>query len=305
MLGPRLAFYLHMVSSTFIGSELLRQYFIYRLGLRGRGPALLSCWYARLAFLLLTTLAASLVVWLLLGPIVTVFVALPASIAALLAWWWLLRNVAAERLLHISMYDCGSARQLAGECLVLEYYWGEGWTPGERHHAAASLRTACQWIEEKAEWRGVDTNFIYEELAKDDSAEEAPDVLETKEPGKGKLELLTKRAYERASLRMLRPDNFAIVVHVRQGGGGFALPSYNLLGCSRVTEVGFCNYLHPMIYAHEILHLFGAYDLYLDARSPITIGLPGASTQLQESDVRDISSKLLSPHHGRGCERRA
>jgi hypothetical protein len=254
-----------MLVNTLIDSRFVTQYVIYRLGLRGRGrPGFMSRWYFRFSVLFLTALAAGLAAWFLLRQISTVVVALVGSLVVLPLWCWLFGK-SAERLLHISMYDCGSARQLEGECLIFEYYWGEGWTPEERLRATSSLRTACQWLEDKADWRGVTARFTYEDLAKDHGGGEPLDVLETKMSDKS--ELLAERALERVALRLMQPDNFAIVVHVREDGGGFALPAYNNLQSPRFTEVGFCSYLHPLVYAHEILHLFGAYDLYLDSRN--------------------------------------
>ena len=198
-----------------------------------------------------------------------------AALVGSLALWLTLKasRLAARRLFHMPNYDCGHARKLQGDCLVFESFWGSDWQPEEQARAAASLRIACRWLEERAADFGEQVRFVHPESCLPLSLGPAPPAYSddwTSIPQRHAMRdaLIAASADEVAAralaARASRPDNAFVVVHVRQADEGMSYATINRLWDPLDFDFCICSMNHPATYAHEILHAFGARDLYLD-----------------------------------------
>lgn len=189
----------------------------------------------------------------------------------LVAGWTLVLLVAYRRLLTIRTSNIGSARVLRGTCAVLETFVGDDWQEGERHACRAKVTEACAWLEEQAASRGVvlSMKIIPVPLSYCDRIKMLVTNKISLDP-KQKTALVEEVGREMDGKAMagldcldVACDSHFLVVHVKQEGQGYAFASRNISSVDLALE--FCvvdQNEGTASYAHEILHLFGAPDLY-------------------------------------------
>ncbi len=266
--------YLKHLRNTAKGVDYLLIYLVYKTGLRG-SITRMPKWLPYLCGGLI--LVAPAVVWT-AGYLAARLVAgrlIAAALATLgLATFYRLLTLGRHRLFHIPMYDAGSARQLRGRCAVFEIYVGRKWTRRKRRQGRRSLRAACRWLEQTAAAHGVELSMV----------DEPADVLRLPDhvrrtrglgfnfmlPNPRRAEIardvarVTAGAIQERLLDLPGDfDNHLLVVHLKRQAVGFAVPARNRLANRIELELCLCSSTSsPATYAHEILHLFGARDLY-------------------------------------------
>jgi hypothetical protein len=183
-----------------------------------------------------------------------------------------------RRWMHCDWMAAGSAHTLRGTCFVFQVFAGGPWSQTRRRKCLAAVRNACRWLDAQARSNGVELTLITEPGL----LLMLPDVPATREQLSGSPEA-EPYDYDRDRVRQLvegelprleteisrrllaagRPaDNVCLLVHTLQRGQGFALPERE--GLREHLEACVCGVGNgPEMYAHELLHLFGAPDLYL------------------------------------------
>ncbi len=270
--------YLRHLWRTAKGVDYLLIYLVYKTGLRGsivRVPR----WLLYLRGGMIVT--APVLIWI--TTYLAARVIAPRLVAGALATLTLigvyrLLALGRQRLFHVLMYDAGSARQLRGRCAVFEIYVGRKWTRRKRHQGRRSLLAACRWLERTAAAHGVELSLVT------DPAEvlTLPDHP-TRTRGLGSNFMLPNPRRREITGDLARVaagtiaerlgqldghfDSHLLVVHLKRSDVGFAVPARNRLTDQVELEMCLCSCTSsPATYAHEILHLFGARDLYCDGQ---------------------------------------
>jgi hypothetical protein len=177
--------------------------------------------------------------------------------------------------------ETGSARRLAGRVLVVHVFAsavGERWSEAERAQALASSRAGLAVLEREARERDIGVSWAHQAIDIRMREPRPPDVgeagarwteraLELAEGGPAKPAL-------RARIREAGATQGFYLIHVDDFGLSFALAApgawaeravlFRSLGAGHVSPPGSHGWAgaRPEEVAHEVLHLFGAPDLY-------------------------------------------
>lgn len=182
-------------------------------------------------------------------------------------------------LFHLPQHDVGSARTLQGTCTVLEIFVGTKWSRPRRKRTHQALRSACAWLTQQARAHGVALEFRHERLP-DLRWEHAvppisichPDSDEDRRVRQDLEASVARVVAEHLASRQATPESYFVVVHVEQDGVGYATSAANSLNDVTDLEICVCSgSALPSTYAHEILHLFGARDLYHNKWLSLTV----------------------------------
>jgi hypothetical protein len=269
-------------------ARVLGDWMIYRTGLAGRlagvrlPPVLVRCWqWLELAAGLLFLPGLCVAAYFLLRRL-----ALPPAAATVLAGGATFLAGAAVRRFDrawvcANEYDVGSAKRLAGRCVVFQVFVGPQWQPEEKRRAQRAVRAACDWLEQQATAHGISLRLItgpeavcvLESVRRPAHSLTRPDrwhaYCEEEDRARRELEALRpaweKELAQRVAQLEEPADNYCLVAHLPHRRTGFAMPARNDLEMERRLEVCACGRKSAArVYAHELLHLFGAPDLYFD-----------------------------------------
>lgn len=169
-----------------------------------------------------------------------------------------------------SSYGLGSAEYLEGRNVLYSLFVDtpEGiWQPEEKAQALAKLRVAADYIEDAAAEYGVDTELIYDWENDTDLIGQTWTELMIRdgEDFENRLDeeiaLWLKKIvdYERLK-KVYEADGAALLVFVDQPGVSYAIV-FDGTDNPKESVIMFQGE-SPAVYAHEIMHLFGAHDLY-------------------------------------------
>ncbi len=182
---------------------------------------------------------------------------------------------------YSSLENSGSAKRLRGACTVLNIYVtapNSVWTPGEKSIVAERVNAACDYLKAQGTlWGVTDLSFtlLDSELSfgKDVPASDYGEAWVTELAAEhGSLEEITKSLYS--------GDNSVILLHVNASGRSFSAPykknrgeyyEYSLMYHSDFGTYRAC----AATYAHELLHAFGAVDLYSETLTEYGEALAG------------------------------
>jgi hypothetical protein len=281
-----------LVSECALPVRQIGDYFVFRLGLAGklRRPlpgAFIAAWVRLCIGIAVLGLP---LIWLgfinLVAP-----TRLPAPLAAAVTVALTVVTFCAFRRFErtwedINYHAVGTARQLAGQCVVFHVFLGSRWRPRHAATALSRVREACDWLQSKAGSQGVSLEMqCGDELILGRSAahDEQLTTAETYAPYDRDRDLLrlavearrpdwTREASGALARLRLDPDNVCLIVHVMcPPSVGFALPAANDLVLTPDIETCVCGSgSTPAVYAHELLHLFGAPDLYVHPWTVLT-----------------------------------
>lgn len=178
----------------------------------------------------------------------------------------------------------GSAGHLSGRVVVVTVLVSDQssqWTSNTREKVRQKMKIACSYIEDNAENYGQNLEIFY------DNGRREGLVYETYYDGEIKdyydlvsgqadeyldtiLEVVFSQVDEEEIMKSYNADSIAFVGVVNKSGCSYAYPYsseyavryYNECACVFYSDETFAEEEPPAVYAHEILHLFGARDLY-------------------------------------------
>lgn len=173
-------------------------------------------------------------------------------------------------LFHLPQHDVGSARTLQGTCTVLEIFVGTKWSRLRKKRTHQTLRSACAWLTQQARAHGVALDFRHERLPDLpwDHAFQQVSIRDLESDENRRVRQDMEASIERVVAAHLAssqaaPGSYFVVAHVEQDDVGYAVNASNSLNDRIDLEICVCSGSSlPGTYAHEILHLFGARDLY-------------------------------------------
>jgi hypothetical protein len=282
---PRLLAALTALVRLALPASVVGDYLVYRLGLAGKlarvrlpRPVVVTWrWAGVIGSLLLLPAVWTGTAWFLgrhgvpwMG---TVLVGgLAASLCYLAVCWFDRAWACADD------YRVGSATELAGRCVVFQLFVGP-WRPRERARALRAVRVACDWLERQAEAHDVALSLVTEPASLcllDPARVPAPAltwadpwrVYRREEDGAARELRKLRPQLEQAVTQRLQelpwqPDSVCVIAHLPHRRVGFALPAANDLQLPSQLEICACGRRsRAAVYAHELLHLFGASDLY-------------------------------------------
>lgn len=180
-----------------------------------------------------------------------------------------------------SSYGLGSAEYLKGRNILVSLFVTtpeSGWSEEEQGEILAQIKKATTYIEEQANTYQVETEFLYDFIQFTDLKVEAQtDFLINEETDF--LDRLDEEIAlwqeKKLSYEVLQDkyeaDGIAAMIFVKNPGISYAIV-YDGTDSEKETMILFAeNYYQPgeketaTAYAHEILHVFGAHDLYEEA----------------------------------------
>jgi hypothetical protein len=268
-------------------ARTLGDYLIYRTGIAGKLPRIALLERLRVAWpaQLLGSVLFLLAIWVSAAYCLRGWhVGLPAAIVlagalTLVGFHWLQHFQ--RTWVCVDTYQVGTARVLAGRCAVFQVFLGQDWRQEDRRRCRRAVRAACDWLEAQAQAHGVSLH-----LMTDPKALSLPDALKIGAAAFGHPDRWRAYRYEadgaRQRLDRLRPqlasaiterarrmtpppDHICVIAHLPVRKIGFALPARNDLHLESDLEICACGRKSSAaVYAHELLHLFGALDLYLN-----------------------------------------
>lgn len=152
---------------------------------------------------------------------------------------------------------------------MLEIFVSTKWTRAGRKRTHQALRSACAWLTQQARARGVALEFCHERLP-DLPWEHAvpqvsichPDSDENRRVRHDLEASIERVVAAHLASRQAAPGSYFVVAHVEQDNVAYAASASNSLHDLIDLEICVCGGSSPSTYAHEILHLFGARDLY-------------------------------------------
>lgn len=180
-----------------------------------------------------------------------------------------------------SSYGLGSASYLRGKNVLVSVFvttTESSFTGEEEKEALSKIKTAADYIEQQAADYGVEAELIYDwEACEDLKWEETVDFPINEEKNytrrldKEIAKWLSEDISYEALLKEYEAQGIAVMVFVNNDGISYAMvyDGTDSLQESLVLFSG--DYYRPgkpetaVSYAHEILHVFGAHDLYEDA----------------------------------------
>jgi hypothetical protein len=269
-------------------AKILGDYAIYRTGIAGKLPKILiperlirMWWSTRLVGSLLFLPAVWIVCALALARCqVGSIAAVSLSAALVLILYFGLRQF--DRVWsYVNSYSVGSAKKLAGDCAVFQVFLGPAWRRRDRERCLCAVRAACDWLKKKAAEQGVSLTlmtdpreiFLLDDVPMPLSALRWPDRWRAYryEDDRVRRHMETLRPQLAAAVREhvrrlpAEPDQVCLIAHVPRTGIGFAMPATNDLHVESELELCVCGRASSAaVYAHELLHLFGAPDLYFN-----------------------------------------
>ena len=196
------------------------------------------------------------------------------------AFWFCTHN--AGETPKLTAASIGSAREARGECLVINVFIDDAessWTDAEIKETLSRVNTALDFINSAAASYGSDfaasaTNVT--DSPRLTTVEKIPSEMENYI----RIDLLfggtvygSLAGYVAEYFDTEKLDNYCVLLHLNKDGRSYSLRcdienyDWQLYTCERAViyhpaDVADIYYDHPAVYAHEILHLFGAYDLY-------------------------------------------
>jgi len=182
----------------------------------------------------------------------------------------------------VNVWPWGSAKRLEGKSLLVSIFVtldGYGWSDGEIVSAMEKLAIASGYICDRGMEYGKDVEFVYDFEAHPDlrydmrfegNLFEYPEhdrqlTKDEKDALRKTHEAIMRFMEEHVPYRALadryQTDSIAFVVHVNKHARSYAAP-YSVGGVNSDAEIAVVFDDSPAVYAHEILHLFGAVDFY-------------------------------------------
>lgn len=172
-----------------------------------------------------------------------------------------------------SSYGLGSAKYLEGRNVLYSLFVdtpSSDWQPEEKERALEKLQIATEYIEEEAKAYGVDTELICDWKENTDLSGQATVdfIISDEEDFADRLdEEIAYWVENTVDYDKLKEDHQAqgavLLVFVNNPSVSYAIvfdgrdnPKESVIMFSKES---------PSVYAHEIMHLFGAHDLYEDA----------------------------------------
>jgi hypothetical protein len=269
-------------------ARILGDFLIYRTGIAGKLPRI--AWFERLGRV---SWAAGLVGSALLLPAVWGLGALalsrwqvrfPAAVVLsgllTVVCGWLIQRFN-RQWTWVDSYRVGTAKALTGRCAVFQVFLGAHWRREERQRCRRAVRAACDWLEGQARAHDVSLHLLTDpaELYLLEDACISPTKLTWPDRWRAyRVELdgthqllkqlrpqLAAAICERARRMESPPDQICLIAHLPVRGIGFAMTARNDLHLDSELELCACGRKSSAaVYAHELLHLFGAPDLYLN-----------------------------------------
>ncbi|HEY4788890.1 MAG TPA: hypothetical protein VIH57_22730 [Bacteroidales bacterium] len=176
----------------------------------------------------------------------------------------------------------GSAIELKGKIYILSVFIttpGKTWTYDEKTDLLTSQFKAQDWLKQQAKLYGADISFEngFYGLKSDIVVDEIKSIKELYEARQDWVyQVLTKIGYS-SPLEFLERlkntkdcANALVIIYANQSGRSYAVPystgrnkeKYFFEGCTVYRKDTYYQYTCGATIAHEILHLFGAWDLY-------------------------------------------
>jgi hypothetical protein len=304
-------------------ARCLGDYLVYRMGLAGRFPALpqsgplvrLGWWLTLLGSLLFLPALWVGTTYLLvrsgLSAVGAGLIALLLAAGAYSGMRWF------NRAWHcVDCYSVGSARRLVGTCLVFQVFLGPRWGVRERQRSSGAVRAGCEWLERKAGEHGVRLRLvtsphdlcILEDIILAGSSLTRPNpwrpYRREEDRVRDQVESLRPRleqaVQERVAGLTWKPDSVCLIAHVPGRGIGFAMPARNDLSLASPFEMCVCGRRSsPATHAHEVLHLFGAPDLYLHPWRVLSVkGEADEGTARIEKEILACADAVTQAHFG-------
>lgn len=178
----------------------------------------------------------------------------------------------------------GSAEDLDGKVLVIAIFLNDSesyWTSQEKDEVKERIEIAGDFIEESARYYGKDVEIISDEGIYSDLSYECDyygtvsdfDTLDeySLDPYQERLlDEIETEIPEEQLMRKYGAEDIAYIGIVSKSGRSYAYPYdeaygieyYNECCCIFYTDETYGEVEPPAVYAHELLHLFGAEDLY-------------------------------------------
>lgn len=178
----------------------------------------------------------------------------------------------------------GSAKKLTGDCLVINIFLDDmvsSWDSAEVESTLGYIKDAATFLENEASRYGADLALHYTDAASSVYIKTSKNIS-TSGDDLLWIELLfadtTYRTLEgcaRAYFTLEDYDNWCVLIHLSKSGRSYAIPcnsnyyDHEIYYSERAvmfysTDTSRPYYSVAANYAHELLHLFGAHDLYKD-----------------------------------------
>ncbi|MDP4208046.1 MAG: hypothetical protein Q8928_04445 [Bacteroidota bacterium] len=184
---------------------------------------------------------------------------------------------------NLERWRAGSALSLGGKVYILSVFVTtpkEKWTYDDKIKLISRQILAQDWLVKQAKEYGVQLSFLngFYGVKTDMVVDE---IISNKEH-EGRVDwvnyILTKAGYkspadfqERLKNTYSDCDNSLVIIYANTKGRSYAVPFHTGMNKNKYFVEGCCVYryykgveLLPATIAHEILHLFGAWDLYKD-----------------------------------------
>ena len=176
----------------------------------------------------------------------------------------------------------GSAKRLEGKSLLVSLFVtldGYGWSDGDIASAKEKLRMASEYIRDQGATYGKDLELVYDFEAHPDlrydmrfegpfyetPLHDSQRTMEERREADKTYEALNRFIEENvpypALARKYQTDSIVYVVHVNKHARSSAFP-FQVGNNKNHAEMAVVLKDTPAVYAHEILHLFGAVDYY-------------------------------------------
>lgn len=173
----------------------------------------------------------------------------------------------------LSSYDMGSAKKLKGKNVIISFFVDSmylRWDDEEKLKTLEKLSVACSFLEDEAKKSDTELEFIYDWTENDDIAFtgrvffpiDEDTFYDVRFDNRIDSWLKYKVSYD-GLLKEYDADNIAMIIFFRENERSYAI-CYDGEDRYEETLILFDG-SNAAIYAHELLHLYGAHDLYHDA----------------------------------------
>ena len=194
----------------------------------------------------------------------------------------------------VSQDPFGSAKQLEGRIVTVAVFWEDAqdsWTQSDLQTAQRQLRTALDFLEAEAVRYGRQAEFCYSPSEgalnyRQSSPEQALDLTENMTSFYQEVvQWMDTVLPQQQLLEQYQAESVCYLLFLHKSGTSFTLPwMADVPQQLTQRELSLIYYYQddqriqrqcPYVYAHELLHQFGAIDLYPDsAQLPVSSGLP-------------------------------
>ena len=176
----------------------------------------------------------------------------------------------------------GSASALRGKCLVVNIFLNDGessWKENDIAESLSRLGKALDFLSAECASYGAQVEFTASDITYSprlSTSEKVPSDMENTiwiDLLFGKTVFGSLQGYVNDQFDTASYDNYCVLIHINKQGRCYSLYcdranyDWQFYNCERAviyhtddTSYVYCDY--PAVYAHEILHLFGATDLY-------------------------------------------